>query len=308
MFVPHKTLLLCTLLTVLPANTAFAQDRGSLHPRPLPPLAHPGPATPAKELFARARKPARLAPDAIGFYSRGCLAGAQALPLTGDAWQVMRPSRDRYWGDPALVAFIERLARKVRADGIFPGLLIGDMAQPRGGPMLNEHVSHQVGLDVDIWLRPMPERVLTPLERETMLSIHVVRRNRLAVDRRKWTSRDMALIKETAEQPEVRRIFVNPAIKKAICRDARGDRSWLRKVRPMYGHTSHFHVRIACPGGDRDCRSQIPPPRGEGCGASLAWWFSPAVLHPKPRRHAKPRKPLTMAQLPAACRRVLDAK
>jgi murein endopeptidase len=30
------------------------------------------------------------------------------------------------------------------------GLLIGDMSQPRDGPMLYGHSSHQIGLDVDI--------------------------------------------------------------------------------------------------------------------------------------------------------------
>jgi penicillin-insensitive murein endopeptidase len=296
-------------MTAASAGTALAQDLGTLHPQPLPELAHPeDPATPAKELFARALMPAPLAPAAIGFYAKGCLAGGQALPITGDAWQVMRPSRNRNWGHPVLVDFLERLAHAVRADGIFPGLLVGDMAQPHGGPMSNGHAAHQVGLEADIWLRPMPERLLTPLEREEMLSTNVVRRDGLDVDRQQWTPQHMALIKETAEQPEVVRMFVNPAIKKALCRDATGDRSWLTKVRPLYGHDYHFHVRTACPAADPECRKQEPPPPGEGCDASLAWWFSDAVLHPKPNPNAKPAKPITMAQLPADCRMVLDAK
>jgi penicillin-insensitive murein endopeptidase len=299
------------LLTVaiLPARTVLAQDLGTLHSQALPPLAHPDdPAAPAKQLFARALKPTTSSAEAIGFYAKGCLAGAQELPVTGDAWQVMRPSRNRNWGHPALVSFIERLARKVRADRIFPGLLIGDMAQPRGGPMINGHASHQVGLDADIWDRPMPDRVLTTSEREFMESVNIVRRDRLDVDPQKWTPQFMGLIRATAEQPEVQRIFVNPAIKKAICRDAAGDRSWLSKVRPYYGHDYHFHVRIACPANDPECRKQAPPPPGDGCDTSLAWWFSGAVLHPKPNPNYKPAKPITMAALPAECRRVLKAE
>lgn len=302
-------LIFVLLLTAASAGSAFAQDLGTLHPQPLPALAHPeDPSTPAKQLFARALKPAPLPPAAIGFYAKGCMAGGQPLPVTGDAWQVMRLSRNRNWGLPVLVDFLERLARRVRADGIFPGLLIGDMAQPRGGPMINGHASHQVGLDADIWLRPMPERVLSTPEREETMSTNVVRPDGLDVDRQKWTRQHMALIRETAEQPEVQRIFVNPAIKKAICRDATGDRAWLSKVRPMYGHDYHFHVRITCPPGDAECKKQEPPPPGDGCDASLAWWFSDAVLHPKPNPNAKPPKPITMAQLPEDCRRVLDAK
>jgi penicillin-insensitive murein endopeptidase len=44
------------------------------------------------------------------------------------------------------VEFIEELSKRAAQNG-WPGLLIGDMSQPRGGPMLNGHASHQVGLD-----------------------------------------------------------------------------------------------------------------------------------------------------------------
>ena len=63
----------------------------------------------------------------------------------------MRLSRNRNWGHPKLVEFLERLSAKGAKVG-WPGLLVGDMAQPRGGPMLTGHASHQVGLDADIWL------------------------------------------------------------------------------------------------------------------------------------------------------------
>ena len=154
----------------------------------------------------------------------------------------------------------------------------------------------------------MPARTLSREEREFMSATNVVRPDGLDVDPAKWTPEHMALIKAAAEEPEVERIFVNPAIKKAICRDARGDRTWLTKVRPMYGHNYHFHVRIACPAGDATCESQAPVPPGDGCDASLAWWFKPQVLHPRPNPNARPALPLTMAGLPAACRQVLVAQ
>lgn len=287
-----------------------AQQLGSLEPRALPPLAHPNnPSVPAKLLFGREVAPARLPSLPIGFYARGCLAGGVALPLTGPDWQVMRPSRDRYWGHPELIAFIEHFAKKVTRVSHWPGLLIGDMAQPRGGPMLNGHASHQIGLDVDIWLRPMPARVLSRREREDMLSLNVVRPDRLDVDPRTWTSDDFAVLKAAAQEPEVQRIFVNAAIKKAMCREAGNRGAWLAKLRPMYGHNYHFHVRLFCPKGDRSCEGQIPVPKEEGCDrASLAYWFSDRVLHPRPAPHPKPRRWLTLADLPATCRNVLSAK
>jgi len=107
----------------------------------------------------------------------------------------------------------------------------------------------------------------------------------------------------------VQRIFVNAAIKKALCREAKGDRSWLSKVRPMYGHDYHFHIRIKCPPGSTECESQPEPSDGEACSAAdLAYWFKDEVLHPKPPAEPpKPKPPMTLAQLPAACRKVLAA-
>ena len=132
------------------AGLAAAQDLGTLHPVPLPPLDHPdAPSTPARELFTRKTKPLHTAPRAIGAYNNGCIAGAAELPLNGPGWQVMRVSRNRYWGHPSLVAFIERLGDSAKKAG-WNGIRVGDMSQPRGGPMLTGHTSHQIGLDVDI--------------------------------------------------------------------------------------------------------------------------------------------------------------
>nr|WP_245276334.1 penicillin-insensitive murein endopeptidase [Methylocapsa aurea] len=290
------------------AGAGSAQERGTLEPKPLPQLAHPeDPATPAKELFGRQAEAAPLAARTIGFYSRGCLAGGRALPVNGPAWAVMRLSRNRNWGHPALIAFLERFARRVPSVSHWPGILVGDLSQPRGGPMLTGHASHQIGLDADIWLTPMPNRELSRYEREEMSAVNVVRADRLDVDPAKWTPDHLAVVKAAAQAPEVQRIFVNAAIKKAICREAGGDRSWLTKVRPYYGHDYHFHVRLVCPEGEDACRDQDPVPPGEGCDGSLAYWFSDRVLHPKPAP-IRPRPPLTMAQMPAECRSVLLAK
>lgn len=296
------------LAMLLVAGAGQAQEKGTLTPQPLPPLANPtDPKLPAKQVFGRALEPADLPSRSIGFYARGCLAGAQALPINGSAWQVMRLSRNRNWGNPALIGFLERFAKRVPSINGWPGLLVGDISQPRGGPMLTGHASHQIGLDADIWLTPMPERILTREEREMMSATNVVRPDGTDIDPDAWTPEHLALIKAAAQQPEVERIFVNPAIKKAICREATGDRTWLTKVRPMFGHNYHFHVRIACPEGETNCQEQDPVPPGDGCDASLAWWFRPEVLHPRLNPNAKPRPPLTLSQLPEACRRVLVA-
>lgn len=292
-------------LLALP-GVSGAQTPGTLNPKPLPPLKNPNdPATPAKELFGRKADPAPLAARAIGSFARGCVAGAKALQIDGDSWQVMRLSRNRNWGHPDLIALLERFAKKTPSINGWPGLLVGDISQPRGGPMLTGHASHQIGLDADIWLTPMPDRRLSPLERETLSATNVVAADWNDVDPAVWTPAHRKIIEAASREKAVARIFVNPAIKRALCREAGPDRSWLSKVRPMYGHNFHFHIRIACPAGESACDDQTPPPPGDGCGKELDWWFSDEARNPKP---SPPRPPMTMAQLPAECRQVLVAQ
>ncbi len=305
---PMRTTVAAALLALATSAPAHAQTKGTLEPKPLPPLANPNdPALAAKEIFGRKATPASSPVRSIGFYAKGCLAGAQALPINGQTWQVMRLSRNRNWGNPELVALLERLSAKVNKVAGWPGLLVGDMSQPRGGPMFTGHASHQIGLDADIWLTPMPNRMLSRNEREEMSAVNMVAANRLDIDPRVWTPQHLFVIRAAAQEPQVERIFVNAAIKKALCREAKGDRSWLSKVRPMYGHNYHFHIRMKCPHGSAACESQTPPDHGEHCSAGdLAYWFSDAVLHPKPPvKPPKPKPPLTLADLPPECRQVV---
>jgi penicillin-insensitive murein endopeptidase len=248
-----------------------------------------------------------MATQAIGFYSHGCIAGAQPLPINGPTWQVMRLSRNRNWAHPDMVALLKRLSEKAHKDAGWPGILVGDMSQPRGGPMFTGHASHQIGLDADVWLTPMPNHTLSRNEREEMSAVMMVRDDRLDIDPNTWTPQHLAVIRDAAQEPSVQRIFVNAAIKKALCREAKGDRSWLAKIRPMYGHDYHFHIRIKCPAGSKTCESQPEPTEGEACStADLAYWFKDEVIHPKPEP-PRPKPALTLAQLPSECRQVLAA-
>ena len=281
-------ILLAALAASLTANTASAD-----------PL--------AKDLFGSLRLPAATRPAAHGFYSKGCFAGGLAIAADGPHWQAMRLSRNRRWGHPEMISLLERLSREATQDG-WPGLLIGDISQPRGGPMLTGHASHQLGLDADIWFVPMPGRRLSAGERENMEFVSMLKDNSLYVDDRKWTPAHAALLKRAASYPNVERILVHPGIKKKLCDTVAGDRSWLNKVRPFWGHDSHFHIRIGCPDGSPGCRSQAGTGSGDGCDKSLAWWFTeepwrPATGPVKP----KARDVMTMASLPAACQAVLAA-
>ena len=263
-----------------------------------PALAHP-----ASAAFAAAARPALGPAEPHGGYAKGCLAGAVALPETGPRWQAVRLGRNRNWGHPAMIAFIERLGRRAAGAG-WPRILVGDISQPRGGPMPTGHRSHQIGLDADIWLRVPGEEPLSRAAREAFHSVSVVRPDRLAVNGA-WKPEHAALIRLAAEDPAVSRLFVNPAIKKRLCRSAPvDDRAWLRKVRPWWGHDAHMHVRLACPEGAAACVDQAPPPPGDGCDETLAWWFTDEALNPAPPE--SPPKEITLADLPRACRALVN--
>jgi penicillin-insensitive murein endopeptidase len=265
---------------------------------------------PAKFLFASKKLPSTGKARAIGYYPRGCIQGAVELPINGPTWQVMRLSRNRNWGHPELVTFLERFAQRAAKVTGWPGILVGDMGQPRGGPLPFGHMSHQIGLDVDIWYVPMPDHRLSRKEREETSAFSLVAADKTHLNPKTWTPAEAAFIRTAAEQPEVERVLVNAVIKKELCRlEGKNHYSWMAKVRPWYGHDDHIHVRLKCPADSPHCRHQPPVPGGDGCGEKeLAFWFSDKVLHPKPSKGpAKPRKQIMLADLPAACKQVLDA-
>ena len=206
------------------------------------PKAAPKATSIAKQLFGAAARPAPLAARAIGFYAKGCLSGALALPVDGKTWQVMRLTRNRNWAHPNLIRFLEQFSAKVPRLAGWPGILVGDLSQPRGGPMLTGHTSHQVGLDADIWLTPMPDRTLSREERETISATMMVRTDRRDIDPAAWTPSHLKVVRAAAEDPAVERIFVNAAIKKALCREAGAERAWLNKLQALLGpRLPHAH-------------------------------------------------------------------
>ncbi|MBS1959755.1 MAG: penicillin-insensitive murein endopeptidase [Bdellovibrionales bacterium] len=216
--------------------------------------------------WSRVAAPTRGDTSSIGFYSNGCVAGAHTLPLDGDGYQVMRPSRNRYYGHPIMIQYVQDLAATLQA--MDAPLLIGDMGQPRGGTMPYGHKSHQIGLDVDVWFWNHPEqeqRSLTLDEREKLPLLSVLNENGI-VDPKKFGEKQILKLKVAAENDLVQRIFVNPAIKVYLCSTlGEGDRDWLHKLRPWPGHDEHFHVRLYCPADEKQCTHQDEQPAGDGC-------------------------------------------
>jgi penicillin-insensitive murein endopeptidase len=217
-----------------------------------------------------------------------------------------------------LVEYLTDLSAAATQIG-WKGLYIGDISQPRGGPMTSGHASHQIGLDADIWMLP-PERLnLTRAEREKISSIPVRSSDQRSVTKN-WTARHAALLQAAASDPRIERIFVAAAVKIEMCKTATpADKKWLQKIRPVAGHDTHFHVRLKCPKGASDCETQKPTVSelskgGNGCDDTLMWWVSDAYLNPpKPTKPVNPPPPVkgprqyTMADLPEQCSAVLSA-
>jgi penicillin-insensitive murein endopeptidase len=266
----------------------------------------------AKAIIAGQKLPTPGPAQPIGFYAKGCMTGAEALPADGPTWQAMRLSRNRRWGNPAMISLLEKFSQDARARIGWPGLLVGDIAQPRGGPMFNGHASHQIGLDADVWFTPMPSQRLSYEQREDLPFTTMLQKDKfLTVDPKVWTEQRAELLILAASYPQVERIFVNPAIKKKMCDTWTGDRTNLGKLRPEYGHDSHVHIRIKCPPGAKGCTPQPPVAAGDGCDKSLAWWFTKEPWAPpkppKPGVTPKPPREVMVSDLPKACSAVVDA-
>lgn len=249
--------------------------------------------------WQKIKRPIPGEPTPIGSYANGCIIGATALPSKGDGYQVIRINRHRFYGHPDMIGYLQRLGKKVKQAGM-PTMLVGDIAMPGGGRFLTGHASHQMGLDADIWLRmgSMSDRDAINSDGKGLL---VVNRATQRVDDNIWNNHHFNLIKLAAQDSQVSRIFVNPAIKVKLCQTERGDSGWLHKIRPWFGHDSHFHVRLTCPKGAKYCENQTPVPAGDGCGAELYSWFEPK----KPS--VTPAKPKVIPPEPFLCQQVINS-
>ena len=232
-------------------------------------------------------------PQAIGSVSAGCLRGAVSLALRDKAYRIAFPQRRRYFGHPQLAAYLKRLVRRAQHRGLAP-LVFGDLASPRGGPFESGHSSHQNGLDVDIWYTagasPLPMVEL----KSRALTAH-------------WSPAVARLLRLASQDARVSRIFVNPSIKRHLCRRVGGNRGWLRKLRPWWRHHKHFHVRLRCPADSPECKAQAPLPPGDGC-EQVAWWFDEEAQQQRSAQgHLRYQQRVdSVPALPAACTAVAE--
>ena len=253
--------------------------------------------------------PTRNSTSSIGSYANGCLDGAQALPINGLGYQIIRPQRERYYGHTEAIKFIERLG-VTTSEKLNTNLLVGDISLPRGGRFSSGHSSHQTGLDIDIWLRLTSKR-LSENELAVPKPVSVVDLTNYKLRQSNWTDEHFQVIRYAAKDEKVVRIFVHPVIKQTLCdqedSDA-DDRAWLGKIRPWWGHHSHFHVRLKCPEGSSNCIAQASPPKGDGCGYELASWAPKTIPVPPPKKVVKSKKKKKVKVMPSQCLALISNK
>ncbi|MEM1415454.1 MAG: penicillin-insensitive murein endopeptidase, partial [Myxococcota bacterium] len=212
---------------------------------------------------------------AVGATNRGWLASPARL-ASGPHLRVRSPRRAH--GTLELVDLVRWAATQVGEAHGGPGLLVGDLAGPRGD-RLRPHRSHRTGLDADLGFY-LTDAEGTPLAVPRFIELDG---EGLAEDRegnavRFDVRRNWALIAALLGQDvtPVQYLMVIRPLKEALLREAErvGAPAWLRSraeavVGPQrtgrgrwarFGtHVSHFHLRIYCPRDDLPrCKDKAP--------------------------------------------------
>jgi hypothetical protein len=159
----------------------------------------------------------------------GRLADGTQLPLEGPDWVTWDPVTDsspnapkRLYGTEHTIQTLVSVAAAYRAaHPDAPRLVVGDISREDGGPM-NEHVSHQNGLDVDVYFPRLDHGLRAPVAPAQ-------------IDRR--------LAQDLVDR------FVAAGAQMVFVGYGTGLRGPSGVVIPYAGHDYHMHVRF-------------PPPRG----------------------------------------------
>jgi penicillin-insensitive murein endopeptidase len=224
--------------------------------------------------------PFSRASESIGATSNGCILNAVALPMEGQGYQITHIDQKRFFGHADLIAMIDG-AGKVVSKNYWGFILIGDLSAQKGGKILENHKSHQNGLDADILYR-MPDEKLSDEELMMPEEPDFVDTEKNRVNFNLWQNKNLEVLKYFATHDRVDRIFVNPAIKKSLCESQSGNRTWLSKLRPWWGHSEHFHVRLKCPEDSKNCLAQVPVSKSDDCNENLDWWLNENISPSKP--------------------------
>ena len=206
-----------------------------------------------------ARRVARARARSIGSPTDGKLEGA--VPLEPSAEIRLRHANGAHYGLPALINMLERSGRRLAARFVGLTLHVGDISLRDGGD-LPGHKSHESGRDADVaflFVGPDGESISPP-------EFYSVDDKGLALENRAHRfddARNWALVESWVTDPgaRVEHIFVADPIRRRLLAHARSKgvylpvlhRAAMAMKQPSAGqpHDDHFHIRIACPSGQR---------------------------------------------------------
>lgn len=243
------------------------------------PGATPAPRGPRERTGRRAaaRTPPPPPTLSVGFANNGGLMHGRRLE-EGPSVRYL-PNRPLHWGTDELVGLLQRVARSLHGRFALK-LTVGDLSAREGG-LVGQHRSHQSGRDADLafFMRAAPARGSDRPGRNVDPDDYYIftgdgrSLNGAYVfdDARNWALVAALLTDRTVR---IERIFVSSPLRARLLRQARAvgasdalvnlAANTLVQPANVQPHNNHFHVRIACPDGDRQCRDGVwarPPAR-----------------------------------------------
>ena len=190
------------------------------------------------------------------------------LKLSSDPkanFRIFTPAQKRYFGTFLMAEIVQKISQF--ANKILPGykMAISALSDFNGGK-LPPHASHRNGTDADIsYLVNDPSAEFQSLVTRTGVGPHML------------VKENWQLFKTAFKTNQVRMIFVDPRIKKALCQEAirvgdlknssdRGEAfETLRWIRPLAKHDNHFHMRVRCGPGHPLCQEHNYSYMDTGC-------------------------------------------
>ncbi len=194
-----------------------------------------------------------------GFPNSGKLVGGKRWKNT--RWARQRAGRAGSWGTPQMIQLLQSSAHKVAQRYPRSVLMLGDISARDGGHLPGHH-SHQSGRDADVgfYVRDAAGR---PLQLERFVrfdaeGVAVGDKRAHFDDARNW---ELVTAWLGDGRVEVRSLFVAGWLKARLLKRAEQahapktliERAQLVMMQPpnAEAHDDHFHLRIACPSGQK---------------------------------------------------------
>ncbi len=213
-------------------------------------------------------------PRSVGAPNSGKVVGALKLH-SSKALKVRQ--RSSVWGTPELVKLLQRAAGKVAKKHARSVLLVGDLSQKFGGPLVG-HNSHQSGRDADVGFY-VANSTGKPVPMTRFIAFDGTGKGTTVTWAQFDDARNWALISAllTDVESPAKYIFVSSPLRARILAYAEKTdapkelktkaASALMSPRDADVHDDHFHVRIACPERMKATCTEESVPRSGGAQA-----------------------------------------